>query len=396
MTAEKSITRGDISPPPSSRRRKLASPRSPQRVPECINPHRLTIYSWNINGIAPFVQKSITSFFRPNGAGNDTQSETSPASSLRDVLRRYEWPTMLFLQEVKINPDDSATQRAVERAVNPAANDDPRQPSYRAFFCLPSDKHNARGFGRKVYGVCSIIREDFFDKYVLCTRGVSWDAEGRFLVCETRPCGLLPKLAIFNVYAVNGTENPYKDPQTGEIVGTRHNRKLEVHQSLEIECRNLEADGVQVILAGDINIARSRLDGYPNLRTMPEQHCVNRADFESRFFAGIEETNQISHVSGTAGGAGVNMIDSWRHFNPRKAGYTYYGRARPFGSSCDRVDMILLSRELEARLVKAGIHETPADRGPSDHVPLYVELQTQLKDVLGRLESGKDIVGVGG
>lgn len=273
---------------------------------------------------------------------------------------------MLFLQEVKINPEDLATQRAIERAVNPTADEAPGRPSYRAFFCLPSDKHNARGFGRKVYGVCSIIRQDFYDEYVERVREVTWDAEGRFLVCETRPCGVMPKLAIFNVYAVNGTTNPYRDPATGEIVGTRHDRKLEVHRLLEAECRTLEASGVQVVVAGDINIARSRLDGYPNLRTTPEQHCVNRADFERRFFASAAGTEEVPGAAVAGSKEGLNMIDSWRHLHPRKAGYTYYSRSRPpFGSSCDRVDMILLSRALEGRLVKAGMHETPADRGPS-------------------------------
>ncbi|KAK4632733.1 hypothetical protein CLAFUR0_03039 [Fulvia fulva] len=380
MTAEKSIARSDISPPPSSKRRKLAPSQTSEDLPQCIDPSRLTIYSWNINGISPFVQKTITSFFQPRNVAHGCESSASPSSSLRDVLRRYEWPAMLLLQEVKINPDDTATQRAVERAVNPIT-DEPGLPSYRVFFCLPSDKHNARGFGRKVYGVCNIIRQDFFDRYVERVREVSWDLEGRFLVCETKPCGLLPKLAIFTVYAANGTDNPYKDPESGQIVGTWHDRKLQVHELLETECRALEARGVQVVLAGDMNIARMKLDGHPNLRTTPEQHCVNRADFERRFFASGAGSKEECGATGALSGGGLNMIDSWRHFYPRKAGYTYYGRSRPFGSSCDRVDMILLSRAMEDRLVNAGIHETLADRGPSDHVPLFVELQTQLERV---------------
>lgn len=69
------------------------------------------------------------------------------------------------------------------------------------------------------------------------------------------------------------------------------------------------------------------------------------------------------------------MIDSFRHLHPLQAGYTYYPRHTEFGRSCDRVDLIMLSRSLKPCLISAGIMATPADRGPSDHVPLYAELQ---------------------
>lgn len=68
------------------------------------------------------------------------------------------------------------------------------------------------------------------------------------------------------------------------------------------------------------------------------------------------------------------MVDTFRHLHPTRKGYTYYPRAKSFGASCDRVDMILVSRTLQSNLVKAGMHETEQERGPSDHVPLYAEL----------------------
>lgn len=111
--------------------------------------------------------------------------------------------------QVKVSPDDHGTRRAVEKAVLPDDEESPRGPCYRAFFCLPTDKHNARGFGRKVYGVCSIIRQDFYDAFVDKVRPVKWDNEGRFLVCETRATSSLPKLAIFNIYAVSLPESLY-------------------------------------------------------------------------------------------------------------------------------------------------------------------------------------------
>lgn len=163
---------------------------------------------------------------------------------------------------------------------------------------------------------------------------------------------------------MNGTDAPYKDSESGVVTGTRHDRKIRVHELLQAECRKLEADNVAVILAGDMNVARSRLDGHPNLRTHPLQHCTSRADFETRF---LQNSGRNDHDS-------LRMIDSFRHFHPLQAGYTYYPRHTEFGRSCDRVDLIMLSRTLGPHLTSAGIMATPADRGPSDHVPLYAEL----------------------
>lgn len=357
--------------PPRSKRRRL---NSPEAGPAC---DVLRIYSWNINGISPFIQPTISSYFQ-------TQYKRPPEAkatraSLRDFLRRHKWPTVLFLQEVKINPGDSATIRAVEQAVRKQVTESPDAFDYEAHFCLPSDKYNAKGFGRKVYGVCSIVRKDFKERCVDRIRPVDWDVEGRILVLETRAVGLLPKLAIINIYAVNGTDNPYYDPQTGKEAGTRHERKLQIHRFLQTECRALEAAGFKVVLAGDLNIARSPADGYPNLRTFPKQHCLNRADFEARFLS--TPTTQDSTVRENAPGdddassnSSMEMVDTFRHLHPTQKSYTFYPRTKTFGESCDRVDLILISSKLKDALVEAGMHETAAERGTSDHVPLFASL----------------------
>jgi exonuclease III len=225
-----------------------------------------------------------------------------------------------------------------------------------------------------VYGVCSIVRQDFADKYVERMRTVDWDAEGRFSVIETKANLDLPKLAIFNVYMVNGTENAYKDPTTGAVTGTRHTRKLAVHRLLQAEVRNLESDGFRVIIAGDINIAVAKIDGHPNLRVTPHQHVLSRQDFTRRFLGNVD-TNELDSDDGTAAGetpsVGLDMADSFRSLHPDKKGYSYYPRGRSFGESCDRVDMVLCSRSLDARCTEAGMLATAADRGTSDHVPIY-------------------------
>ncbi|KAI6800998.1 DNase I-like protein [Hortaea werneckii] len=369
-----------ISPPP--KRRKLSPSDAKQQESD---QNVLTIYSWNVNGIQPLIQQPITSFFSPKDShqkGNDT--------SLRGFLRRHDWPTFLFLQEVKISPDDSTRVRALEKAVRRDKKTGNAEPDYVAHVNLPSDKFNARGYGRKLYGVCSIIRQDFADRWVEQVRPVEWDFEGRFLVTELKAASSAQRIALINAYMVNGTDYPYKDPESGKVTGTRHDRKLEVHKLLAAECRKLEADGFAVILAGDINIAVAPIDGFPNLRTFPQQHCVNRADFKRHFLEDESSSSSSSRASEQApekqSGApepdktsqkphGLGMVDTFRHLHPGTSGYTYYPRGKSFGESCDRVDMILISKSLRDSLMSAGMHETPAERGTSDHVPLYAKLR---------------------
>lgn len=43
---------------------------------------------------------------------------------------------------------------------------------------------------------------------------------------------------------VNGTDAPHKDPDTGIVTKTRHDRKLKVHEMLQSEVRSLELAGL--------------------------------------------------------------------------------------------------------------------------------------------------------
>lgn len=358
----------EISPPPLKRRRVAATSTEEKQDPST---YSLRLFSWNVNGIVPFIQQSITSFFTSN-----KPSAPQPQTSLRDFLRRNDFPTLLFLQEVKINPSDTASQNAVSRAIRRSASEPEANPDYVAHFCLPTDNYNATGFGRKVYGVCSIVRKDFADQHVELMRTVDWDAEGRFSVIETKATLGLPKLAIFNVYMVNGTDYLYKDSTTGAVTGTRHGRKLEVHRLLQEEVRRLELDGFQVIIAGDINIARAAIDGYPNLRTFPHQHVLNREDFSDRFFGDHGRSKQTDNVEHDGrdikeNSQSLDMVDTFRQLHPQSRGYSYYPRGRLFGESSDRVDMILCSRSVAKGCTEASMLATAADRGTSDHVPIY-------------------------
>ncbi|KAH7406495.1 Endonuclease/exonuclease/phosphatase [Phaeosphaeria sp. MPI-PUGE-AT-0046c] len=365
----------NISPPPAKRRRTSVSKFDSASTQNRSAPHYLPpleasnirIFSWNVNGISPFLQKSITSFFSaPEPL--DGQDEVPPAS-LRGFLHRHKWPSILLLQEVKIATKDIKTQDAVRTAVNAKLTLEAGKdgPTYEAHFVLPNDPYNARGLrgNGKVYGVCSILRTDLHDRYHVNHRSVAWDKEGRISVLEIN-CSS-KKLAVFNIYAVNGTDNPYRDPKTGAVSGTRHDRKLQFHRLLMQECLDLEVAGWDVLLAGDMNVAPDARDGYPKLRTFPKQHALNRADFHRRLLEGKDRDGNVT---------GLNGVDVWRKMHGEERRYTYYSRGRTWGTSCDRVDYAIAGRKAwEKGMVRAsGIMNSERERGSSDHCPIWVDI----------------------
>ncbi|MCJ1284872.1 hypothetical protein MMC26_004209 [Xylographa opegraphella] len=395
------MSRYDISPPPSKRQRLDApsadadedKPSDPQRsgglarsLPSrpitLLRPNQLRVFSWNINGINAFLQPTITSFFRSSKNKHTSKHalsrESSPvplSPSLRDCLRRWKWPQVVCLQEIKIARSDSKTQEAVRKAVRVPRDvmhgDSEKEPNYTAHFSVPRDKYNARGFRGKLYGVCTLVRDDLiaaepWSNGNLITE-VPWDLEGRVLILE------LPsrRLAIFNIYAVNGTDNPYRDTRTGEVTGTRHDRKRAFHTDLQAECKTYESRGWAVIIAGDLNIARSPLDGFPG-RRMGAAHVANRIDFEAKFMATKQE-------------GGLGMVDTYRALHGGERKYSYRGRGREWGSTCDRVDLILLSNNTitdeRIALVEGDILDEEDERGPSDHLPLYSTIQLEATDI---------------
>ena len=246
------------------------------------------------------------------------------------------------------------TQTSVRRVVNTPldSNDenDRIRHLYDAYFCLPRDKHNATGFGGKVYGVCTLLRRDVPEP---ATKTVQWDLEGRVLLVEIPTWGVM----VVNVYAVNGTSNDYRDPATGKVVGDRHDRKRIFHSLLRDEVRRYEDKGWHVVVAGDINISRSPIDSFPRLR-MGEEHVWSRADFEAKFVGDL------------------GLVDSFRLLHGLRRKFTYRPRNKPWGSGGDRVDIILVTKGLEAqgRVWEADVLDSEEERGPSDHVPLYVQL----------------------
>lgn len=145
---------GDISPPPTKRPRisapSVLAPSIPSRPFTRPDRHMLRIFSWNLNGIAPFLQPSITSFFSKapineqklatGTCHSDLKLENSKwlssdphlsrdyliapepviargTPSLAACLKRWMYPSVVCLQEVKIAPTDTKTQQAVRHAV---------------------------------------------------------------------------------------------------------------------------------------------------------------------------------------------------------------------------------------------------------------------------------------
>ena len=236
-----------------------------------------------------------------------------------------------------------------------------------AYFSLPHDKYNAQGFGGKVHGVCTLIRSDLIASQYINVVGdiksVDWDLEGRVLALELS----VLKLVILNVYAVNGTSNPYRSPATGEVIGTRHDRKRAFHAELRDECARYLAKGWNVVVAGDINIARAEIDAWPKLR-LGAEHVVNRRDFEEKFMLDKEKN-------------GLGMTDSFRALRGQERKFSWRPTGRIWGHEADRVDLILVDKGLrgdergERELIEADILDEEAERGESDHVPSYITLQ---------------------
>lgn len=187
------------------------------------------------------------------------------------------------------------------------------------------------------------------------------------------------RLAVVNVYAVNGTESPYRDPVTGAVKGTRHHFKRSFHSRLVEECKRLEDAGLRVVVGGDVNIARGAIDGFPGIR-LGDEHVRNRRDFNEKFFDGEE---------------GLRAVDAWREMRGGERKYTYYPPRRAWGSSCDRVDMFILSRALvgaghgqEGTLREVEIWDSVLERGSSDHVPLSVGLDLEMLSSRGAVSEG--------
>ncbi|HTL34832.1 MAG TPA: exodeoxyribonuclease III [Kofleriaceae bacterium] len=241
-------------------------------------------------------------------------------------------PDVLCLQELRIRAQDAADVAALERAL----------PGYRCHHSLPRDPRNVTYRGGRAYGVATFVR---IGSGPTASRALvpDWDREGRVVITRR------PRLSIVNLYAVNGTSKPYFD-ETGAPRGDRHTFKREVQRRLFALADDLRAHG-GVILAGDWNVSRTKLDTHPRLRT-EEPHATARAELN----AGLD-----AH----------GLVDIWRHLHPDERGYSWFAPWAKHRLDAARVDYIVVSADLVPRVRDAAI----LPRHPwSDHAPLSLDL----------------------
>jgi len=246
-------------------------------------------------------------------------------------------PDVLALQEVRVRPSDVTLVGQMVAAL----------PGYACHYALADDPKNVTFRGGRMYGVATYLREGLRGE----PRTFAWDREGRAVVSVLQEL----RLAVVNVYAVNGTDKPFFDHELGRIHGDRHRWKRTFIERLTRECEALRREGLRLVLLGDWNTSRTAIDTHPRLRT-EEPHVLARAAFNDTFMPALD------------------VVDVFRELHPHARKYTWHRRgARHLDAA--RVDFALLSRELLPRVVEADIDERPAVRLASDHAPLWVVLR---------------------
>jgi exodeoxyribonuclease III len=275
------------------------------------------LFSWNIENLPRFLAP-------PAGT-----------PSLRQIVDAWGAPEIVCLQETRIRPRDGELVRAMERAL----------PGYACHYALCDDPRNVTYRGGRAYGVATYVKRRFAPSR---GRTLPWDREGRVVVVELAK----KKLAVVNVYAVNGTAKPYYDHELERMHGDRHAFKRRVNRLIMQEAQALAARKMRLVLVGDWNISRADIDTHPRLRT-EEPHARARRELNDEIIAALD------------------VVDAFRALHPTARKYTWFNKsARRLDAA--RVDYALVSRSLDVRV--ADIDETRAHRFGSDHAPLWIEL----------------------
>jgi exodeoxyribonuclease III len=294
----------------------------------------LTIVSWNVDGLERTLEPPLAA--KP--ARRQSSTVRVALSELHTLLGR---PDIFALQEVRIRPSDTALVASMERAL----------PGYVCRHSLCHDPVNVRFRGGRAYGVATYVRRELAPRWV---DPPAWDREGRLVMFE------VPQLELFfaNVYAVNGTDKPYFDPECGHEDGDRHAYKRRFQAQLLEYFEAARARGFELVLVGDWNVSRAAIDTYPRLRT-EAPHQTARAMLNDAFMPAL-------HVE-----------DAFRALNPDARAYTWFNRlaARYGRLDAARVDYALVSRSLLPAVASATIMQEQALRFGSDHAPITLTLR---------------------
>ncbi len=146
----------------------------------------------------------------------------------------------------------------------------------------------------------------------------------------------------------------------GRVVDSEwYAQKLDFLAAAAERVRQIRAAGTPLVVAGDMNVAPADLDVYDPAAFAHETHVTPP---ERAALAAVAEAD--------------DLYDAFRRLHPDEQQFTWWDyRAGHFHKGLGlRIDHALVSEELAARLVRAGI-ERPYRKGPrpSDHAPLVVE-----------------------
>lgn len=317
-------------PGDSSGAKRSRSGRSPATTQQ-----RTTVLSWNVETPLPFLSLPAKK------TGTSASREKARPHHLRELLARHDFPDFLCLQEIRARQSDSDWITALTTAVNGRVKDN--GPRYTAYTSLSTSQRGQRHFGVATYAK----NPDSIAVY----REVSWDAEGRVVILEMKS-----GWALVNVYALNGSENMWKDPAGVLFPKTRNERKREFNRLLLKECHRMQARGLRLVLIGDFNVSLTKQDCLPRLRT-EYPHSLARREFNDVFIPGAK------------------VVDIFRHLHGDRKAFSWFAKGKPQGTDCARVDYALVERSLVERVVESEYLDDPKERAHSDHAPVWLVLR---------------------
>jgi exodeoxyribonuclease-3 len=208
--------------------------------------------------------------------------------------------------------------------------------------------YNCAVHGQKSYnGVALLSRRPMEDVTPRLPGGDDSDDHARYL--EALVAGEKGVVRVASIYAPNGNPQP----------GPKFDYKLAWLERLRRHAKGLLANEEPIVLMGDYNIIPTELDAER------PKAWIKDALFQPQSRAALR---RIEHLGYT---------DAFRSQHPRGGHYTFWDY---FGSwernNGIRIDHLLLSPQAMDRLKASGIDRAVrgASEKPSDHVPVWVEL----------------------
>ncbi len=164
----------------------------------------------------------------------------------------------------------------------------------------------------------------------------AFDHETRVVIAD------LGAVSIASLYVPNGGKN--------------YEAKLGFLRALEDFVASARTVGKQIMLCGDLNVARAEVDVHPKLR---DPQLIGQRPEERAFFASILEKGKLRDVGRELDPQNFSLYTwwaPWRNMRERNMGW--------------RLDYVLASEELAGKAIRATVER---DTTTSDHGPLIVE-----------------------